>query len=282
MWPIFIFGTGRCGSTHLQRLLTMSTRCWIWGEHGGFLEPLLEAIRTYETSEGLEKFVFGRAPRNDERLVSDMMAGVDMLSWVNEFDKDALRAEIISLIDRMFRSRVPKSWDQWGFKEIRYGLDNNTPSMLLNLFPDATSVFTFRDPKGTIESMIRTWAPGLLDASLSVEELWKTYQICCNRWLTIIDYFLKHREQVDSRIIFVSSDKLNRPTQEILTTLGLSPTRPSPDHLVTTNRGPAKISERARSIFDELFARKASVCLDIFARACALSDADFGARTHSL
>jgi hypothetical protein len=191
MWPVFIFGTGRCGSTHIQRLITLSTCCWIWGEHGGFLEPLLASVSSYENSEGLEKFVFGRgAPRNEDQLIADITAGSDMLSWINELDKCGFRIEVKSLIDRMFRSRVPKGWKEWGFTEIRYGLDNDAPSMLLNIFEDATAVFTFRHRKITIESMIRTWSPDLLKDTPTGQDLSRIYRICATRYSKIIKYFL--------------------------------------------------------------------------------------------
>src|SRR4029077_2165083 len=143
MSPIFVFGTGRCGSTHLQRVITLSTPCWIWGEHEGFLEPLLESVRRYETGQRRNRVVFSRPSPDETRLIAEMTAGSDMLSWLNLLKKDEFRAEVISMIDRMFRSRVPEGWTDWGFKEIRYGLDNNSPEILLSLFPDAMGVFTF-------------------------------------------------------------------------------------------------------------------------------------------
>jgi hypothetical protein len=278
MWPVLIFGTGRCGSTHLQRLISLSTTCWIWGEHGGFLEPLLESVNRYENSQGLVRFVFDRAPRDDDRLVADMTAGSEMLSWVNELDKDSFRTEVRSLVDRMFRSRIPAGWTEWGFKEIRYGLNNNVPSMLLSLFPAATAIFTFRHPKTTIESMIKTWSPELLNGDPAVEDLSKTYRICATRYKTITKYFLDYRAQRRERIVFVSSDKLERPTGEILQTLGLPSRRAISRALGITNPGPNDPPGWARVKFDELFACEALECLELFARACARSDADFGVR----
>src|SRR3954454_18807538 len=102
MSPIFVFGTGRCGSTHLQRLITLSTRCWVWGEHEGFLEPLLASVSRYETSQKLKRFVFDRPSRNEGQLIADMAAGSQMLSWLNLLDKDEYRAEVAWLLDRMF------------------------------------------------------------------------------------------------------------------------------------------------------------------------------------
>ena len=277
MWPVFVFGTGRCGSTHIQRLISLSTCCWIWGEHGGFLEPLLASVSKYENSKDLEKFVFGpAAARNEDRLIADMTAGSEMLSWVNELDKYGFRAEVRSLIDRMFRSRVPNGWTEWGFKEIRYGLGNDTPSILLDVFRDATAAFTFRDPKSTIESMIRTWSPDLLNGAPAVEDLSRTYRLCARRYATIIRYFLDFRTTTNKRVIFISADKLARTSEEILQTLGLPSGRAIPNILSVTNPGPNNMPEWAKVMSDELFAREASESPELFTRACTQSDADFG------
>jgi len=277
MSQIFVFGTGRCGSTHLQRVITLSTRCWIWGEHEGFLEPLLTSLGRYETGQRLERFVFSRASRDEGQLIAEMTTGSHMLSWLNPFDKGEFRAEVKSLIDRMFRSHIPEGWTDWGFKEIRYGLDNNSPEILLNLFPDATGIFVFREPKSTMESMMRTWSPKLLDEPHNIDRLSKIYCSYKIRWKKVMKYFLDCDIRFGNRIVFVSFDKLDSSTATLLRTFGLVPTRPIPARLSITNRGPRKLPEWASNKFDELFAEDAPACLDLFERACTRSDADFTA-----
>lgn len=279
MLPIFVFGTGRCGSTHLQRLITLSTRCWIWGEHEGFLEPLLAAVHKYETGERLKKFVFSRATRDEQQLITEVMAGADTLSWLNLFRENQFRAEVVSLIDRMFRSRIPEGWTDWGFKEIRYGLDNNSPEILLGLFPNATGIFTFREPRVTIESMLRTWSPRLMADAPNIEKMAKLYRSYLQRWTKVMQYFLDIDGRLPNRIIFVSTDKLNNSSEELLSALGLVSARSAPAGLALTNRGPSRLPEWASSKFEELFAEDASVCLDLFELACARSNASFNAHT---
>jgi hypothetical protein len=106
MWSVFVFGTGRCDSAYIQRLITLSTCCWVWGEHGGFLEPLLASVSRYENSQELEKFVFGRVARDDDRLMSDMTAGSEMLSWVNELDKYGFRGEVNPLMSKAYNAAI--------------------------------------------------------------------------------------------------------------------------------------------------------------------------------
>jgi hypothetical protein len=279
MWPIFVFGTGRCGSTHVQRLITLSTCCWVWGEHEGFLAPLLESVRKCETGSALDRNVFRAGWRSDDQLISDMSVGSEPLSWLNRFDKKEFRTEVASLVDRIFRSPVPQGWTQWGFKEIRYGLDNNAPDALLSLFPTATAIFTFREPKATIESMIRAWGrPGLLNGPESSDALLVTYKNCSVIWKKVMKYFLNYRHGGNGKILFVSGPKLALSSEEILHTLGLPLSRQIPQVLGTTNSGPKNWPSWARLKFDELFAADESECRDLFTRASAESDADFSRR----
>jgi Sulfotransferase family len=276
MWPVFVFGTGRCGSTHIQRLITLSTCCWIWGEHDGFLAPLLESVSRYEASQVLEQTVFHANPRSDDQLIADVALGSERLSWLNRLDRIEFRTEVASLVDRIFRSRLPQGWAQWGFKEILYGLDNDAPAALLRLFPTATAVFTFRDPKSTIKSMIRTWSPDIFGGSPSIHALCNTYMLRARRWKTLMSYFIKYREGEGKRIIFISDDKLKRPIEEILQTLELPATRAIRHGLEITNPGPKNWPVWATAKFDELFGGDEAECLDLFTRACVESDADFG------
>ena len=275
MWPVFIFGTGRCGSTHIQRLITLSTCCWIWGEHDGFLAPLLDSVSRYDASQVLKQTLFDAGPRSDDELISDMALGSEKVSWLNRLDRTDFPIEIASLVDRIFRSRVPKAWTEWGFKEILYGLDNDAPATLLRLFPKATMAFTFRDPETTIKSMIRTWSPDLFIGPQSTHALCNAYMQRARRWKTLMNYFLKCREREGRRIIFISADKLKRPTEEILRTLELPITRGMPKSLDITNPGPKNWPAWASMKFDELFAGDETSCLDLFTRACIESDVDF-------
>jgi hypothetical protein len=180
-------------------------------------------------------------------------------------------------MDRMFRSGLPKGWTHWGFKEIRYGLHNNAPRVLLDLFPTATAVFTFREPKGTIESMIRAWGrPGLLDAEASLDGLSEDYEHSSDIWRTIMKYFLEYRRNGSRRITFVSGNNLNKPVAEIMHILRLSITRNVPSNLGITNPGPDLWPEWAREKFNDLFAKDEPEYLDIFTNACIASDEDFG------
>ena len=102
--------------------------------------------------------------------------------------------------------------------------------------------------------------------------LYRSYRL---RWTTVTKYFLDCSFRLGGRLVFVSADKLARPTEETLGALGLTPARALPAELGITNRGPREAPEWMCSKFDELFAEEASICTDLYTRACAQSDADF-------
>ncbi len=138
MGPVFLFGTGRCGSTHLQRLISLNTTIWVWGEHDGFLNPLMRGLKAYEGSAALKRAVFDAAlPDSDSVLVERVRSEAMILSWLNRIDRDTLRDELRRLIERMFSRGVPRGWTGWGFKEILYGGPEDTPALLLDMFPGA-------------------------------------------------------------------------------------------------------------------------------------------------
>jgi hypothetical protein len=276
MWPVFVFGTGRCGSTHVQRIITLSTSCWIWGEHEGFLEPLLDSVRRYGRSELLDRTAFRFAEEREDHFIAEMAQGSDRLSWLNRFKREEFQTEVALLIDRMFRSHVPNGWTQWGFKEIRYGFNNDAPQVLLNLFPAATAIFTFREPSRTIQSMIRAWGrPGLLDDEAQSKNFCDTYTNCARVWATVVEYFCQYRQNEDKRIWFLSDDKLNRPTDRLLETLAIPRSREISKNFSITNVGPKKWPMWANRKFEELFSKDETKLKDLYIRSCTASDADF-------
>jgi Sulfotransferase family len=221
MSPVFIFGTGRCGSTHLQRLISLRTTCWIWGEHDGFLAPLLGSVQRYERSQPLSRNVFPRSAETDAQLIEHVTTDSAALSWLNRLSDNTLRTKITALVEELFRSRLPKGWSEWGFKEILYGLNNDWPSVLLELFPTANAAFSFRNPKATITSMMLTWSPQIARDPLDVALIQRIYQERTERWRKIVTYFLSLKEKSSDRIVFLRADLLDGNEAAILDVLRL-------------------------------------------------------------
>jgi hypothetical protein len=273
---VFIFSTGRSGSTHLQRLITLTTACWVWGEHAGFLTPLVNAARRYASDPALERFVFDVSPRGDDRLVEDMRLAHEPLAWMNRLERGDLDAAVGELIDRLFRERLPHGWTQWGFKEIRYGISDDTPRRLMELFPTARAVFSFREPESTLASMIHAWTPDLVQGGGGEERLTKIHADRVSRWRAMMEYFLTHRRAFGGRLVFVSADQLNRPAARIMEVLGLPVTRPLAAAIPPTNRWQRSGEAWSEAKLAELFAAQAAACRDLFDRAQAESNSDFG------
>ena len=168
--PVFIFGTGRSGSTHLQRLISLNTYVWVWGEHGGFLDNLLTGMVAYENCPELKSLVFeGQLPEEDAHLVELMRSENGFPVWLNRLRPGDLRTEQRELIERLFSRGVPQGWTGWGFKEPRYGGSNNTPAHLLDLFPAGIAVFIFREPSETFAIGMRSWFPEQLETNRLTE-----------------------------------------------------------------------------------------------------------------
>lgn len=178
--PIFVFGTGRCGSTYVQHLLSERTEAWIWGEHGGLLIPLLQTLQRFENDRTLGGAISRARNRN---------SGDDWdLAWrpapgIVEF-RDRLRDFVASLFDDL-----PPGKRVWGFKEILYGLHDDTPRLLLDLFPEARATFCFRAPEVTVWSMLEAWTPKLLADPGRTDELQTMTRERIDRWLRSMRYF---------------------------------------------------------------------------------------------
>lgn len=153
--PLFLLGTGRCGSTFWQTLLCRTADVWIWGEHAGMLRPLANVRRLLRGCEAFRMHA-GRpvTPADFESPTTDESP---RLAWANGFDAavvdDALRDLVVGLMTR----GLPAGKRRWGFKEIQYGDADHTPEFLLDLFPGATIVHTLRAPRPTLESAMRAW-----------------------------------------------------------------------------------------------------------------------------
>jgi hypothetical protein len=274
--PVFIFGTGRCGSTHLQRLISLRTDIWIWGEHDGFLTGFLRSLEQFKTSPALAQNVFSDdANRDDATLRRLMTEGSPHLSWLNRWRPASCDIEARFFLDRLFRGPLPNGWAEWGFKEILYGHENDSPRLLLDLFPMARSAFAFRHPRDTIVSMLRSWSPQLLREESSAAELKNVYAERAARWRGIVSYFCELRRTAGKAIVFISEAALDHDQDEMLAKLGLSGSiRTEPIELGRTNVGLPEISTWATNLIDSLYAEHVCELEELYRKAAAFSAAD--------
>ena len=61
-FPIFLLGSGRSGTTLLQKILNSADDVMIWGEHGGFLKPIARAYFDHTEKPKVNQAIFRRNP----------------------------------------------------------------------------------------------------------------------------------------------------------------------------------------------------------------------------
>ena len=163
----FLLGTGRCGSTLVQRLINFAPEAIIWGEHGGFLNPIAAGYFRILTNQNLERVVYQKPGfYNPARIINNRKDICNSeISWMNDFQKDAVKSSFKQFIESIFCSKLPQSISCWGFKEILYGKYKNDLSidMLLELFPESKNIIIVRHPLDTIVSMSAAWHGKLID-----------------------------------------------------------------------------------------------------------------------
>ena len=138
--PLLVFGAGqRCGSTLLQRLICSHPEAFIWGEQGGHLGHILDAV------EGLagHSARSGRGAREEfaklgyQGFLANLMA-----------EPSVMRGAFEDFCTRLFRTPGARVW---GFKEVRYDLGFAT--RLQSFLPQLRVIFVTRDPRDVLRSL---------------------------------------------------------------------------------------------------------------------------------
>ncbi len=189
--PIFLLGTGRCGSTYLQRLLCASEGVWIWGEHDGFLASITRMLRVLDENRPLDKWHFNEKLKSSDYANLSSIEAND-LAWMNPFSRDEFVAGARRFIVDLFASKLPPGKTRWGFKEIRYGPASRVPDILLQIFPKATIIITARRAVPTIVSSISSWNMNLLRESkegYDEKSLRTAIRSRADNWLKYFEYF---------------------------------------------------------------------------------------------
>ena len=165
-FPIFLLGTGRCGSTLLQKILNGVDNVMIYGEHGGFLRPIAEAYFLNLEDKKIEKYIMGQnVAGEDPTSVFESLKDPQLWSaWTNWYNHETVKNNFRDFIESFFNPRSLEQKVHWGFKEIRYGLDDRVPEMLADLYPEGRFVFIVRHPVDVIASKISARASEGIEA----------------------------------------------------------------------------------------------------------------------
>ena len=158
--PIFLLGSGRSGSTLLQRLLNSYDDITIWGEHSGFLTEVADSFFKLFESQGSREFLFPGTAGKPLRTLGDLQERKlpsTWQAWINGFTPEEAVDNYRQMVESFFRHPLMGDDHRWGFKEIRYGADDRVIEFLARLYPDALFVFLSRHGFDTIASQMKAF-----------------------------------------------------------------------------------------------------------------------------
>ena len=150
--PVFVLSSSwRSGSTLLQRFITATGEVLVWGETGGALSALADALKGWEqiTADSTRRFpggVGGKGEAAYGKFIASPKAE-HAGQWIANLAPpyadiaDGLRG----LFDTLYGQRAESlGYPRYGIKETRCDLD--TARKLRGLFPDARFLFLVRNP----------------------------------------------------------------------------------------------------------------------------------------
>lgn len=155
-FPIFLLGTGRCGSTLVQKILNSVEEVMIYGEHGGFLRQIAEAYFLNLEDKKIAKYILSQnVVGEDAASVSESLKNPQRWSaWTNWYNRETVKKNFREFIESFFNPISLGRKTHWGFKEIRYGIDDRVLEMLADLYHQGRFIFVVRNPVDVVASKI--------------------------------------------------------------------------------------------------------------------------------
>jgi hypothetical protein len=155
-FPIFLLGTGRCGSTLLQKILNSVDNVTIYGEHGGFLRHIAEAYFLNLEDKKIEKYIINQnvAGEHPDAVIERLKNPQQWSAWTNWYNRETVKRSFRDFTESFFNPIPLRGKVHWGFKEIRYGLSDRVLEMLANLYPNGRFIFVVRNPVDVVASKI--------------------------------------------------------------------------------------------------------------------------------
>jgi len=158
---LFLIGTGRSGTTLIQRVINTFPNTMIWGEHAGFLQQLSELYYFLNDNPSLHEFSYmDSIPEEKKFDLSSYNNSKVWQAWINWFRPEDLKAKFREILESFFCPSEFEKLSIWGFKEIRYGPDDRVLAFLADIYPDAHFLFITRDSLNAVESQITTFHKG--------------------------------------------------------------------------------------------------------------------------
>lgn len=158
---IFIIGSGRSGTTLVQRLFNSFPNTMIWGEHSGFLTSISDAYYTLMRNPSMHEYSYSQvAPATTDNLIEFYKRPERWQAWNNWFQPNDVKELFKQYLESIFNPKGIGESVIWGFKEIRYGKNDRVIDFLAELYPKAQFVFITRNGLNTLESQLTTFHQG--------------------------------------------------------------------------------------------------------------------------
>lgn len=159
--PVFVFSSSwRSGSTLVQRYITASGEVLVWGETGGALNALCDALAGWEqiTAESSRRFPdsLGGGGEKAYRKFIETPRPEQAQQWIANLTPpyEEIVEHTRSLLNELYAKRAHAlGYPRFGIKETR--CDLATAQRLQAVFPDAKFVFLVRNPLEVMLSIKR-------------------------------------------------------------------------------------------------------------------------------
>lgn len=159
--PLFLLGTGRSGTTLIQRFINAHSDAIIWGEHIGFLESMADSYFLLKKHPSMHEYAYkNRAPEEESDLNSFYKNPKLWQAWMNWFKPEDVDSFFRQFLENMLCSESVGTFQVWGFKEIRYGENTKVINFLQALYPNAVFLCVVRESLNVIESQLTTFHQG--------------------------------------------------------------------------------------------------------------------------
>jgi len=239
-FPIFILGTGRCGSTLLQKIINSVDDAMIYGEHGGFLQDIAKAYYINLENEKIDKYIMSKnASGEDPESVFETLKNPRLwTAWTNWYNREAAKNNFRDFIESFFNPDSLKRKVHRGFKEIRYGPDDRVMEMLSDLYSSARFIFIVRHPVDVVASKISVRMSDGIETD-------------AHNWAAQNPFFLRfHHETSDSSTIVRYEDLINKDGQQLRRLFGWLefPLSDKQSNMIETTRPSEKDGPKRKSL----------------------------------
>lgn len=205
--PIFLFGSGRCGSTLVQRAINAHPEIVMYGEHEGFLGPVANSYHKLMRTKDVDRFVFGDEAVDPELIQGAIKDSNVDICWINNFTRDDVVREHRSLVLNLLAKGLDLDAVHWGFKEIRYRKGQHTLWFLREMFPECKFIILLRHPLDTIVSGFLAWE----DSRALLQQEQKIQTMAKNRidgWNEKYGYLMNHARENPEGLLIVKYEEL--------------------------------------------------------------------------